>query len=144
MPGKYSLRLSVGSWTSTQALTVVEDPRVSKDGVTTADLREQFEHNMRVRDLVSDVNRTVASVRTAQRSSGASPDMQAKLTELASHLITPPIRYSKPELQTHITYLYSLTTATDQKIGRDAIDRYGVLRKELDQRMAELNKILGK
>jgi hypothetical protein len=144
VPGKYSLRLSVGSWTSTQALTVVEDPRVSKDGVTTADLREQFEHNMRVRDLVSDVNRTVASVRTAQRSSGASPDMQAKLTELASHLITPPIRYSKPELQTHITYLYSLTTATDQKIGRDAIDRYGVLRKELDQRMAELNKILGK
>jgi hypothetical protein len=68
----------------------------------------------------------------------------ARLNELASHLITPAIRYSKPELQTHITYLYSLTTATDQKIGRDAIERYGTLRKEMDQRMAELNKILGK
>src|SRR5579871_4947555 len=133
VPGKYSVRLTVGSWSSTRPLTVIEDPRITKDGVTTADLREQFEHNMRVRDLVSYVNRTVANLRTAQRSSGGSPDTVSKLNELASHLITPSIRYSKPELQTHITYLYSLTTATDQKIGRDAIDRYGTLRKELDQ-----------
>jgi len=46
-------------------------------------------------------------------------------------------------LQTHITYLYSLTTATDQKIGKDAVERYGVLRKELDGRVAELNKLIG-
>jgi hypothetical protein len=144
VPGKYSVRLTSGSWSSTQPLIVVEDPRVVKDGVSTADFREQFEHNMRVRDLVSDVNRTVANLRAAQRAAGASPEIAAKLNELASHLITPPIRYSKPELQTHITYLYSLTTATDQKIGRDAIDRYATLRKELDQRIAELNKILGK
>ena len=62
---------------------------------------------------------------------------------LASHLITPSIRYSQPELQTHITYLYSETTATDQKIGRDTIERYEALRKELDARIAELNRILG-
>jgi photosystem II stability/assembly factor-like uncharacterized protein len=126
VPGKYAVRLTSGSWTSTQPLTVVEDPRVIKDGVTEADLREQFEHNMRVRQLVSDVNRTVARVRAA------------KLNELASHLITPPIRYSKPELQTHITYLYTMTNATDQKIGRDAIERYAVLRKELDHLIAQL------
>ncbi len=137
LPGKYSVRLTVGSWTSTQPLTVIEDPRVAKTGVTAAALREQFEHNLRVRDLVSDVNKAVARIRAAPA------DMQPKLKELASRLITPPIRYSQPALQTHITYLYSLTTATDQKIGRDAIDRYAVLRKELDQRIAELNKILG-
>ena len=123
VPGSYSLRLTVGSWTSTQPLTVSEDPRVTKDGVTTADLREQFEHNMRVRDLVSEVNKLAARVRG---------------TGLATHVITPSIRYSKPELQTHITYLYTLTNATDQKIGRDAIERYKALRKELD----EVNKSL--
>jgi hypothetical protein len=144
VPGKYSVRLTVGSLTSAQPLTVIEDPRVAKDGVTTAELREQFEHNLRVRDLVSDVNHTVANLRAAQRQEQNSPDTLTKLNELASHLITPAVRYSKPELQTHITYLYSFTTATDQKIGRDAIDRYSALRKELDQRMAELNKILGK
>ena len=141
MPGKYSIRLTLGSWTSTEPLTMIEDPRVTEAGVTASDLREQFEHNMRVRELVSDVNKAVARLRAAQRS--ATGDTLAKLNELASHLITPPVRYSKPELQTHITYLYSLTTATDQKIGRDAIERYGVLRKELDQRIAELNKLTG-
>jgi hypothetical protein len=95
---------------------VVEDPRIVKDGVTTADLQEQFDHNMRVRDLVSEVNKLVA----------ARPDLAAKL-------VTPRIRYSKPGLQTQITYLYSVTTATDQKIGRDVIERYQTLRKELDQ-----------
>ena len=142
VPGKYSVRLTAGSFTSTQPLTVIEDPRITRDGVTQADLREQFEHNMRVRELVSDVNKTIARLRAAQRD--ATGDRKAKLDQLASHLITPSIRYSQPELQTHITYLYSLTTATDQKIGRDAIERYDVLRKELDQRMAELDRIIGK
>jgi hypothetical protein len=36
-----------------------------------------------------------------------------------------------------------LTNATDQKIGRDAIERYNVLRKALNERIAQLNKILG-
>ena len=106
-PGKYSVRLTVGSWTATQPLTVIEDPRVTKDGVTTADLREQFEHNMRVRDLVSDVNRTVARLRARDAGASERSGKLAKLNELAAHLITPPIRYSKPELQTHITYLYT-------------------------------------
>lgn len=70
-------------------------------------------------------------------------DTLAKLNDLASHLITPPVRYSKPELQTYITYLYSMTTSTDQKVGRDAFERYVTLRNELDSRIAELNKILG-
>ncbi len=147
VPGNYKVRLTAGSFTSTQPLVIIEDPRITKSGVTTADLREQFEHNMRVRDLVSDVNKLVSRIRSAQATlqaaSGADADKLAKLNELASHLITPPVRYSKPELQTHITYLYSLTTTADQKIGRDAIERYAELRKQLDQQTAEVNRILG-
>jgi hypothetical protein len=145
-PGKYAIRLTAGSWTATQPLTVVEDPRVTKDGVTEADLREQFDHNMRVRELVSDVNKTVDRLRDAQAklrdSAGGTGDKLAKLNDLASHLMTPRIRYSKPELQTQITYLYSITNSTDQKVGRDAIERYEVLRKELDARIAELNALI--
>src|SRR5207253_6576449 len=119
---------------------------VTKSGVTTQDLIEQLNHNLRVLALVSDVNRAVGRVRSAQaslRGNAADAQKLAKLNELASHLITPPIRYSKPELQTHITYLYSMTNVTDQKIGQDAIDRYNELRKELDQRLKELNALLG-
>ena len=141
VPGKYSVRLSSGSWTSTVALILIEDPRVTKAGVSTADLREQFEHNMKTRELVSDVNKAVARVRASQKS--VSGDKLAKVNEIASHLITPAIRYSKPELQTHITYLYGMTNLTDQKIGRDAIERYQVLRKQFDGFLVELNQVLG-
>jgi hypothetical protein len=145
-PGKYSVRLTSENWTFTQPFNVTEDPRVTASGVTQEQLREQFDHNLRVLALVTDVNRAVARVRAAQASLRGNPAEAAKLAklnELASHLITPGIRYSKPELQTHITYLYSLTTGTDQRIGQDAVERYQELRKELDQRIAELNGILG-
>jgi hypothetical protein len=73
-----------------------------------------------------------------------SGDKLAKVKEIASHLITPPIRYSQPELQTHITYLYGMTNVADQKIGRDAIERYNVLKKELDGYLAELKQVWGR
>ena len=95
---------------------------------------------MRVRDLVTEVNKLVARLRSAQRAASTNP----KVNELADALITSPIRYSQPKLQTHITYLYSLTTATDQKIGRDAVERYGVLRKQLDDLIKQADTILTK
>jgi len=142
-PGGFSVRLTVGSVTEKQELKVTEDPRITADGVTAADLREQFEHNMQVRDLVSDVNKTVAKLRAAQIQFKSNDSILPRLNELSSHLVTPAIRYSQPELQTHITYLYSLTNMADQKVGHDAVERLQELRKELDARMAELNKILG-
>jgi len=146
VPGKYSVRLTVGSWTSTQPLTMIEDPRITASGLTTADLRLTFEHNMRVRDLVSEVNQLLSRVRAAEQAMKGKPDSATQLDaveSLASHLITPAIRYSKPELQTHITYLYQMTNGADEKVGNDAINRYQELRKELDQRKAELDKLIG-
>jgi len=141
VPGVYKVKLTAGAYTATQTFTVKEDPRITADGVTTVDLQEQFNHNIRVRDLVSEVNKTVARVRVARTK--LTGDKLARLNEVASHLITPVIRYSKPELQTHITYLYSMTNETDQKIGHDAVERYETLRKELGQRNAELKLLLG-
>ena len=142
-PGKYTVRLTAGSWTTTQPLTVVEDLRVVQSGVTDADLREQYEHNVRVRQLVSDVNQAVARLRAAEAAAKDNPAQRDRLSTLGAKLITPPIRYSQPELQTHITYLYQLTNGPDQKVGKDAVDRLLTLRKELDLRIAELNALLG-
>jgi hypothetical protein len=148
VPGEYKVRLTAGSYTAEQSLTVKPDPRIAKDGVTLADLREQLEHNLRVRDMVSEVNELVDRVEGARRrlanAGGTSADTLSKLNELRARLVTPAVRYSKPELQAHIAYLYSLTTDADQKIGRDAVERYKQLRTELDQRQAEAAMILGK
>jgi hypothetical protein len=53
------------------------------------------------------------------------------------------VRYGKPGLQAHITYLSGMTANVDQKIGRDAVERYAVLKKDLDEARAEVDKILG-
>jgi hypothetical protein len=47
------------------------------------------------------------------------------------------VRYNKPGLQAHIQYLASMTSNVDQKIGRDAVERYLVLKKELDALKAQ-------
>src|SRR5262249_3743782 len=104
-------------------------------GVTQADLQEQFDHNMRVWQLVTDANQAAARLRAAPKNE--------RINAIVAKLLTPPVRYSQPGLLTQITYLYSMTNVTDQKIGRDAIERYGVLRKELDALVAELNQALG-
>jgi hypothetical protein len=67
----------------------------------------------------------------------------SSLNALASKLMTEPVRYGKPGLQAHITYLANMTANVDQKIGRDAIERYAVLKKELDQARAEFDRIQG-
>jgi len=147
VPGSYTVRLAAGGKTTTQPLTVLIDPREAKDGVTIADLREQFQHNMRVRDMVTEVNQLVANVESARQrlknAGGAGADTLRRLDALREKLVTPAVRYSKPELQAHIQYLYSMTTQADQKIGRDAIDRFKALRAELDKRQAEAKALLG-
>jgi len=138
-PGQYQVRLKTGAASFVQTINVLIDPRVAADGVTISDLQEQFEHNMRMRDLVSSVNQLVTRVRDAM---GKSPN-DARLTALAAKLLTEPVRYGKPGLQAHISYLASMTSNVDQKIGRDAIDRYQVLKKELDALRNEADRILG-
>ncbi|MBV9773677.1 MAG: hypothetical protein JO040_06985, partial [Gemmatimonadetes bacterium] len=147
VPGTYQVRLTAGGRVLTQPLVVVEDPRVLADGVTPADLREQYEHNLRVRDLVTQVNLLVARVqRERQRigtGTGAAADTARRLAALEAKLVAEPVRYGRPGLQTHVTYLYGQTLRADQKVGRDVVERYGVLRRELDAAQAELGSILG-
>ena len=146
-PGRYQARLTVGELVRTVPFTLRIDPRVAEEGTTVADLREQFEHNLRMRALVSEVNQVVARVRAAQSrlqgSSGAGADTLARVQAIAAKLLTEPVRYGKPGLQAHITYLNGMTNAVDQRIGRDAIARYQVLKVELAAVAAELDRVLG-
>lgn len=153
VPGAYRVRLTVAganggtALTETQPLEIRIDPRVAQDGVSLADLRGQFEHNVRVRDLVSDANRAVAAVRAARirlkGATGPAADTLAAVSAIEAQLVTPPIRYSKPGLQAHIAYLYGMTTAADQAVGRDAVERYDTLRAELDVQLRALQKAIG-
>jgi hypothetical protein len=145
-PGHYQARLKVNGTTLTGEFNVLIDPRVAAEGITLADLEEQFEHNMRMRELVSSVNQLVARVRDARaklsQAAGADGDSLERLSVISAKLLTEPVRYGKPGLQAHINYLANMTSSVDQKIGRDAIERYQELRKELDAIQGELDRAL--
>src|SRR5262249_28288493 len=125
-PGQYQVRLKSGTITLTEPLNVLIDPRVAADGVTQADLQEQFEHNMRMRELVTEVNQLVTRVRDAQHKLGANAGSDGASTALqmiSAKLLSEPVRYGKPGLQAHITYLAGETANLDQKIGRAPVER---------------------
>jgi len=151
-PGRYSVRLtlrgpgSASQWRMTQPLAVRADPRLARDGVTLAVLREQYAHNLRVRDLVNETNhlvQRVTSTRARLAASNTPSDTLAALSALEAKLVTPPVRYSEPGLQAQVQYLMGLTTQADQKVGRDAVERYQELRKEVNAAEAEARRWLG-
>jgi hypothetical protein len=140
-PGTYTVRLTANGVTESQPLVVRADPRVTRDGVTTEILRAQLAHNLRVRDLVSEVNIAVAKLNAVDKSRQTEETLR-KLQSLQELLVTPPIRYSEPALQAHIQYLYTAGLGADQRVGRDAQTRYLELRKQLDAAMRQLRPLI--
>ena len=119
-PGNYTVRLSANGTTMTQPLVLRADPRITRDGISQSALDAQLAFNLKLRDLVSDANRVGERLRAAPNAA------------LDAEFFTPPVRYSRPALQAHIAYLYSEHIGADQRVGRDAKDRYAELRKALD------------
>jgi hypothetical protein len=137
-PGTYQARLKVGSVTETQPFHVLVDPRIAAEGVTAADLKEQFDHNVRVRELSAEAAELLTKVRAGMNGANA-----AKFKTIYEKLVNTPegVRYNKPGLQSHIQYLAGMTANVDQKIGRDAIQRYAELKKEVDALKAEADRL---
>jgi hypothetical protein len=131
VPGAYQARVKAGEWTATQPFNLLIDPRVAASGVTVADLKEQYDHNVRMRELTAQANQLLGRVRGAMAGDASKA---APARAIYEKLVNTPegVRYNKPGLQAHIQYLAGMTAGVDQKIGRDAIERYQVLKKELD------------
>jgi vacuolar-type H+-ATPase subunit I/STV1 len=63
LPGTYSVRLNVNGQKYVQPLTIVKDPR---SNATDADLKEQFDFLMRIRDKTSQANDAVKTIRNVK------------------------------------------------------------------------------
>ncbi|MFQ5628123.1 MAG: hypothetical protein ACE5I1_05125, partial [bacterium] len=161
VPGAYQVRLTVGDWLQTQDFELKIDPRIAQDGVTLADLQEQFEHNTRTRDRISELRQAVAEIRSirtqldslANKIAGAdgvlelTKEIAKKLTTIEEALIQTKEgkvgAQLKPKLQGQLTYLYGMTTRADQKPGRDAHQRLADIEKILSEHTSSLRMVLG-
>ena len=90
LPGTYSVRLNVGGRRYTQPFVVVKDPRSS---ASEADLREQFDFLMRIRDKTSQANDAVKTIRNikaqlADREKRMTGEKRVAFSNLANSLVT--------------------------------------------------------
>ncbi len=63
LPGTYQVRLTVGGASETRTFTVIKDPRTA---ATEAELKEQFDLLLKIRDKVSDANNGVRTIRNVR------------------------------------------------------------------------------
>ncbi len=142
LPGTYQVRLTVGDWSETRTLELRMDPRVEKEGVTHADLAEQLDIALKVRDALSEANfaldRVISARRRLQAAGRTDDEAARRLAALQDALQTAQGRYMQPMLVDQIQYLYRMLLGADQKPGRDAFIRYAELRAELDRILSEL------
>ena len=100
-----------------------------------------------MRAMVEEVNAFAGQVEALlerlRGSSGGDARVLRGIQAVADKLLTNPIRYSQPGLRTHISYLAGMASRVDQKVGRDAFERYEVLRAELDELKAEVARLAG-
>jgi photosystem II stability/assembly factor-like uncharacterized protein len=146
VPGKFKVRLTSGATTQAQPLTVRIDPRSAADGITIADLRAVVDYQVRVAAMSDEVRKLTTRVRTARKrlaSAQNAGDTLTKIDAILAKLETEKVRYGKPGLEAHITYLAGGVSG-DQKVGKDILARFVVLRKELDEVKAETDTVLGK
>jgi len=137
-PGKYSVTLRIGDWSSTQQFKLLIDPRIENSGVTLDDLNKQAKLQKKVMTLVEDARKLEDSIETQLKKTKDHTKKKALKVALAK-LQTADGIYMRPMLVSQISYLNSMITRADQLPGKDAYERYEALVKELKEIKASLN-----
>jgi hypothetical protein len=127
------------------------DPRVAEDGVTQADLQDQFDISMEILALMTRAQGLVARLEGAmERSRGESGQEArrtlAELEEIHAALVTDRSisSYPQPMLADQIQYLYSMLQTADQKPGRDAYERLEVRKREVAELAQRMRAAVGR
>ncbi len=146
-PGRYRVQLTAGEATMTEWISVLIDPRVAADGITDIDLIRLYKHNVRMREMVTEVRAISTRVQEAieglQGATGRDAETLNGLEAVSAKLVTPSIRYSKPGLVSQISYLSGATSRGDVKLSTDVQHRFEMLNHELTLIRREVERLLG-
>jgi photosystem II stability/assembly factor-like uncharacterized protein len=156
-PGKYQVRLTAGGQTITHSFVLRSDPRVAADGVSDGDIAEQVKFQLQVRDAVSDARRLQQTLEQAMQKAGLKPQLDPgmpgqtvtdtkydhPLRQLYARVVDTPGIYTQPMLISQLNNITRMITQGDQKVGRDAYERYADLMKEMQAIEAQLKKLGG-
>lgn len=159
VPDYYSVRVTVGDWQAEEVFTLLPDPDVIDEGVSLADLEEQYALTMQILELAGAaadlVDRIDALLESApeevetpktgrrdrrRRVAEAEANPVTELEEVRARLETDNSdSYPPPMLRSQISYLRSMVMAADQHPGNQAYDRLDVLRTEYETLLHRVN-----
>jgi len=153
-PGRYTVKMTAGGETTTRPLDVKSDPRIAADGVTDADLSEQVRFQLSVRDAVSDARKLQADIEAAMQKAGVKPvgpqmagmspsttKYDHPLQQMWAQVATSPGIYTQGMLVDQLGNVQRMVSQADQKVGKDAYDRFGDLQAELARLQAAFRKL---
>jgi photosystem II stability/assembly factor-like uncharacterized protein len=161
-PGAYTVRLTVGDKAETQPLKLLKDPRSQ---ATQADLDEQFQFLIKIRDETSKANDAVTTIRNvkaqlANRVSRAPAGRSTALERLVNPLVEQlsavegeiyqvknqsgqdPLNFPI-KLNNQIAALMGVVASTEAKPTAQSYEVFKVLSAQLDTQLGKLETLLG-
>lgn len=155
-PGKYSAKLTGGGTEKVVAFAVDVDPRVLKDNVTAADLVEQQNFLLKINAAIADARRLATRMEQTLTKAGLKPPTPPGPGEdvgtvkyahpaqsIWARIVDAAGPYPKPVLINQFQNIGRMLSQADQKVGRDAYERFADLEKELAALKAEADKVAG-
>ncbi len=144
VPGTYTARLTVDGQQQTRSFEILMDPRVAADGVTVADLQEQFDLGIQIRTAIEDADATIERLEGALRRVSEGSDVEEQLKEIAAALVTDRSisSYPQPMLRDQLNYLSGNSQRADQKPGVDMYERLEILVSELEAHKIRLQGLI--
>lgn len=130
-PGTYTINLTVNGEVLSQSFEILMDPRNENGIVSSEEIGRQVDLQVKVRDLLSEARKLEDQLAKDKKS--ASDDDKQKISASLDKLKTKEGIYMQPMIVAQISYLYSMLNRADQVPGKDAYDRYGELKGQLEE-----------
>ncbi len=153
VPGTYTVKLTVGSWTSSQPLTVKADPRWSN--VNTEDWQAQLDMALEIRDMITESHQRIKNLRAIKKQITSNLELtknesthtdlakmgksiKAQLNRVENKIIQNRAEVSQDNINyprvfsNHIGRLYSVVTNAHDRPTGGSIERFEDLKKEYE------------
>ena len=135
-PGHYKINFQIENQTITTTFQVLKDPRIDMQKTDFLDQEALALNVMQLQKDVDLLNHEVGKKMKSFSDASVPPELQS----VHNALNTAEGRYQVPKLVDQLRYLYSMLNRADQKPGKDAFDRYKVLKSAWHDLQSEAKK----
>jgi len=156
LPGTYTIEITVGDTTSSQQVEIVKDPRVD---VSDAELQEQFDMLLKIRDRLSDTTKAVGRVRSLrsqiedwEKRTKDAPNAEAittagkaakdELTAIEKELVDTTTKsplMSPSRLFEKLNALTEFVDSADSGPAKQSLEVFDKLSGELDEQLGKID-----